>query len=48
MTESGEKVGESKTAAKEGIGMVVFSRILMASPGRNEHSIMTSYDQHDH
>lgn len=33
MTEAGEKVGESKTAAKEGIGMVVASRVAMASPG---------------
>eukprot|EP00088_Acartia_fossae_P003396 TRINITY_DN11424_c0_g1_i1.p1 TRINITY_DN11424_c0_g1~~TRINITY_DN11424_c0_g1_i1.p1 ORF type:complete len:315 (-),score=52.52 TRINITY_DN11424_c0_g1_i1:178-1122(-) len=33
MTESGEKVGNSKIAAKQGISMVVFSRILMASPG---------------
>jgi len=33
MTESGEKVGNSKIAAKEGISMVVCSRILMAAPG---------------
>jgi tricarboxylate carrier len=33
MTESGEKVGNSKIAAKEGISMVVMSRILMAAPG---------------
>lgn len=32
-TESGEKVGNSKIAAREGIAMVVMSRILMASPG---------------
>lgn len=33
MTESGEKVGESKIAARQGIGMVVASRVGMASPG---------------
>jgi hypothetical protein len=33
MTESGEKIGESKIAARQGIAMVVFSRILMATPG---------------
>jgi hypothetical protein len=30
---TGEKMGESKIAARQGIGMVVLSRILMASPG---------------
>jgi len=29
----GEKMGESKIAARQGIGMVTLSRILMASPG---------------
>ena len=29
----GEKMGESKVAARKGIAMVTFSRILMASPG---------------
>jgi len=33
MTEDGEKVGESKIAAKQGISMVTLSRIGMASPG---------------
>ena len=33
MTESGEKVGKSQIAAKQGISMVVMSRILMAAPG---------------
>ena len=32
-TEDGEEIGESPTAAKRGIGMVVFSRNLMAAPG---------------
>jgi len=33
MTADGEKVGESKIAAKQGISMVTLSRIGMASPG---------------
>ena len=41
MTEAGEKVGESKTAAKEGIGMVVASRVAMASPGTVCHSLFS-------
>ena len=32
-TAEGEKVGESKVAARQGISMVVMSRILMAAPG---------------
>jgi len=32
-TESGEKIGESKIAAQQGISMVVASRIGMAAPG---------------
>jgi len=32
-TESGEKIGESKIAAQQGISMVVASRIGMATPG---------------
>ena len=37
MTESGEKVGKSQIAAKQGISMVVMSRILMAAPGKDFH-----------
>jgi len=33
MTESGERVGESKKAAQQGIAKVVLSRIGMAAPG---------------
>jgi len=33
MTSEGEKVGQSKIAAREGIAMVTMSRIMMASPG---------------
>ena len=32
-TAEGEKIGESLTAAKQGIGMVTASRIAMAAPG---------------
>jgi len=32
-TESGERIGESKIAARQGISMVVASRVGMASPG---------------
>lgn len=31
--QDGNRLGDSKIAAKEGIGSVVLSRILMASPG---------------
>ena len=34
-TKEGEKVGASKIAAREGIGMVTASRIGMAMPGIN-------------
>lgn len=30
---NGNKIGESKTAAKKAISLVVFSRICMAAPG---------------
>ena len=30
---NGNRVGDSKTAAKKGIGLVVISRISMAAPG---------------
>ena len=33
LTEDGEVVGSSQTAAKIGIAQVVFSRIVMAIPG---------------
>ena len=33
-TAEGEKIGESLTAAKQGIGMVTASRIAMAAPGK--------------
>ena len=33
-TAEGEKVGASKIAAKEGISMVVMSRVFMAAPGK--------------
>ncbi len=33
MTESGERVGESRKAAQQGIAKVVLSRIGMAAPG---------------
>ena len=33
MTESGEKVAESRVAARQGITMVVLSRVGMATPG---------------
>ena len=32
-SEKGEKIGESKKAAREGIAMVTLSRVLMAAPG---------------
>jgi len=32
-TAEGEKVGESKIAARQGISMVVMSRVFMAAPG---------------
>lgn len=32
-SEKGEKIGESKTAARQGIAMVTLSRVLMAAPG---------------
>ena len=32
-TSEGDKIGESLTAAKQGIGMVTASRIAMAAPG---------------
>ena len=35
-TAEGEKIGESLTAAKQGIGMVTASRIAMAAPGRRK------------
>ena len=31
--EDGERLGDSKAAARKGISQVVISRILMASPG---------------
>ena len=34
-TAEGEKVGESKIAARQGISMVVMSRVFMAAPGRS-------------
>ena len=36
-TKEGELVGESKIAAKEGIGMVTVSRIAMAMPGKSKN-----------
>lgn len=33
LTKDGQRVGESKTAAKQAIAQVVVSRIFMASPG---------------
>ena len=35
-TADGERLGESPTAAKLGITQVVFSRIVMASPGMGQ------------
>ena len=37
-TEDGERIGSSKTAAKKGITQVVFSRIIMATPGMGKSS----------
>lgn len=34
---AGNRLGDSKIAAREGIGSVVFSRILMASPGMSKY-----------
>ena len=41
-TAEGEKVGESLTAARRGIGMVTASRIAMAAPGLTPASSLTS------
>ena len=38
-TEAGQHLGNSPTAAKKGIAQVVFSRIVMATPGMGEQSI---------
>ena len=40
-TAEGEKMGESLTAAKQGIGMVTASRIAMAAPGRSKGMFAT-------
>lgn len=38
LDQNGNKVGESKTAAKWGIGAVCISRTLMASPGMGAYT----------
>jgi len=34
--ENGNRLGESTTAAKSAIAQVVFSRVMMATPGMSE------------
>ena len=40
VTEDGEVVGNSQTAAKIGIAQVVFSRIVMAVPGMGKSVLL--------
>ncbi|CAH2096985.1 unnamed protein product [Euphydryas editha] len=42
-TADGTRVGESKRAAKYGIGLVCISRVLMALPGMTVTPLITSY-----
>lgn len=41
--EDGNRIGESKAAARKAIGSVVFSRIVMASPGMSIPPIIMNY-----
>jgi hypothetical protein len=47
-TAEGEKVGASKIAAKEGISMVVMSRVFMAAPGKICQSLKKKEEENNH
>ena len=40
--ENGNRLGESKMAAKSAISQVVFSRIMMATPGMSKYYFLIS------
>ncbi|KAG6461072.1 hypothetical protein O3G_MSEX012403 [Manduca sexta] len=42
-TPDGQRVGESKTAARSGIALVCISRVLMAVPGMTITPVITNY-----